>query len=82
MCCNCARLSPHLGLFRNSGSYSGTKRTLGAEELSGDVEGLSADNDNLLAVEQLLGDNGGQATQEVALAIDDDLEEAIMVSIA
>lgn len=45
---------------------------LRAEELARDVEGLAADNDNLLAVEELLSDNGGETTEEVALAIDDD----------
>lgn len=48
-------------------------RTLCAEELAGDVEGLTSHNDDLLAVEQLLGDSAGQATQEVSLAVDDDL---------
>lgn len=57
-------------------------RTLSTEELSGDVQGLSADDDDLLAAKQLLGDNAGQAAQEVALAIDDDLWEAEAVSIA
>jgi hypothetical protein len=45
--------------------------TLGAEELSRDVEGLAAHNDNLLSVEQLLGDGAGEATEEVPLAVDD-----------
>lgn len=45
---------------------------LRAEELARDVEGFAADNDDLLAVEELLGNNGGEATEEVALAIDDD----------
>jgi hypothetical protein len=47
------------------------ERTLRAEELAGDVQGLASHNDDLLAVEQLLGDRGGQATEEVALAVDD-----------
>jgi hypothetical protein len=47
------------------------KRTLGAEELAGDVQGLAAHNDNLLSVEQLLGDGAGEATEEVPLAVDD-----------
>lgn len=47
------------------------RRTLGAEELAGDVEGLAAHNDNLLAVEQLFGDGAGEATEQVALAVDD-----------
>lgn len=51
----------------------GVKRTLSAEELAGDVESLAADNNDLLAIEELLGDDGGQATKEMALAINDDL---------
>jgi hypothetical protein len=47
------------------------RRTLGAEELAGDVQGLAAHNDNLLSVEQLLGDGAGKATEEVPLAVDD-----------
>jgi hypothetical protein len=34
------------------------ERTLRAEELAGDVQGLASHNDDLLAVEQLLGDRG------------------------
>jgi hypothetical protein len=49
------------------------RRTLSAEELSGDVEGFAAHNNDLLALEKLLSDGGGQATEEVALAIDGDL---------
>jgi hypothetical protein len=49
------------------------ERTLRAEELAGDVEGLTSHNDDLLAVEQLLGDSAGQTTKEVSLAVDDDL---------
>jgi hypothetical protein len=49
------------------------ERTLRAEELAGDVEGLTSHNDDLLAVEQLLGDSAGQATKEVSFAVDDDL---------
>lgn len=48
-------------------------RTLGAEEFAGDVQGLSSNDDDLLTVEQLLGDDAGQATQEVSLAVDNDL---------
>jgi hypothetical protein len=47
------------------------RRTLRAEELAGDVQGLASHNDDLLAVEQLLGDRGGQATEKVPLAVDD-----------
>lgn len=48
-------------------------RTLRAEELAGDVEVLATDDNDLLAVEELLGDDAGQAAQQVALAIDHDL---------
>ena len=48
-------------------------RTLRAEELARDVEGLAADDNDLLAVEELLGDDAGQAAKQVALAIDHDL---------
>lgn len=51
----------------------GCKRTLGAEEFAGDVEGLGADHNDLLAVEELLGHDTGEATKEVALAVDDNL---------
>lgn len=47
------------------------QRTLRAEELAGDVQGLASHDDDLLAVEQLLGDRGGQATEKVALSVDD-----------
>ena len=45
---------------------------LRAEELARDVEGLAADNNNLLTIEKLLSDDGGETAKEVALAIDDD----------
>lgn len=51
-------------------------RTLGAEELSRDVEGLAADDNDLLAVEELLGNNGGETAKEMALAVNDNLEDA------
>jgi len=46
-------------------------RTLCAEELAGDVEGLASHDNDLLAVEELLGDGAGEATEQVALAVDD-----------
>ena len=55
-------------------------RTLRAEELAGDVEGLTSHNDDLLAVKQLLGDSAGQATKEVSFAVDDDLYSKQTVS--
>lgn len=53
------------------------RRTLRAEELAGDVEGLAADDNNLLASKELLSNGGSQATEEVALAIDDDLRMSV-----
>lgn len=46
-------------------------RTLRAEELSGDVEGLAAHDHDLLAIEQLLRDRAGQATEQMALSVND-----------
>jgi hypothetical protein len=57
--------------FRRSLVVGGCVRTLRAEELAGDVEGLASHNDDLLAVEELLGDGAGKATEQVALAVDD-----------
>lgn len=68
--------APWAGLGLN-GHHSDTRwrfeRTLRAEELAGDVEGLTSHNDDLLTVKQLLGNSAGQATKEVSLAVDDDL---------
>lgn len=63
------------GLVSNAigGEGDKGKRTLGAEELARDVERLAADNDDLLAVKELLGHDTSEATKKVALAIDDDL---------
>lgn len=47
------------------------RRTLCAEELAGDVQGLAAHDNDLLTVEQLLGDGAGKATEQVPLAVDD-----------
>jgi hypothetical protein len=59
------------------------KRTLRTEELSGDVQGLAAHNDDLLAIEQLLSDSACQPTEEMTLAIDRDLCHTVeSVSIA
>ena len=51
----------------------GRRHTLSAEELARDVQSLATDNDNLLAVKQLLSDNAGQTAQQMALAINDNL---------
>lgn len=47
------------------------RRTLRAEELARDVEGLAAHNNDLLTIEQLLSDCAGKAAEQVALAVDD-----------
>lgn len=57
--------------LRPGASMDRGRRTLRAEELAGDVQGLASYDDDLLAVEQLLGDRGGQATEKVPLAVDD-----------
>ena len=49
------------------------ERTLRTEELAGDVEGFTSHDDDLLAIEQLLGNSASQATKEVSLAVNDDL---------
>ena len=42
------------------------------EEAARDVDLLAPHNDNLLAVQNLLGDNRGQPAKKMALAINDD----------
>lgn len=42
-----------------------------AEETAGDVDLLAPNDDNLLAVEDLLRNNRSKTTQKVALAVDD-----------
>jgi len=39
---------------------------------AGDEEGLSTDNDDLLAEKKLLGHNRGESTQKVTLAVNND----------
>ncbi len=56
------------------------ERTLRAEELAGDVQGFATNDDDLLAVEELLGDDARKTTKEMALAINDDLEERELVT--
>jgi hypothetical protein len=43
-----------------------------SEEAAGDVDFLAANYDDFLAREDLLGDDGGQPTKEMTLAIDND----------
>lgn len=48
-----------------------SRRTFRAEELPRDVEGFAAHHNDLLTIEQLLSDRAGQATEQMALAVDD-----------
>lgn len=59
-------------MFRRSKS-SECQRTFCAKEFAGDVESFASYYHDLLTVEQLLSHSAGQATQEMSLAIDDDL---------
>jgi hypothetical protein len=43
-----------------------------AKEAPGDVDLLAPDDDDFLPRENLFGDNGGQPTKEMTLAINDD----------
>lgn len=45
---------------------------LRAEELARDVEGFAADNNDLLAIEKLLGDSAGETAKQVTFAVNDD----------
>ena len=49
------------------------RRTLRSEELAGDVERFAADDDDLLAIEQLFGDGAGETAEEVSFAVHHDL---------
>ena len=49
-----------------------TSPNLVAEKATGDIDLLAADDGDLLAREDLLGDNAGQATQQMALAVNND----------
>lgn len=57
------------------------QRTLSAEELSRDVEGLAANDNDLLSLEELLSNGRGETTEEMALAIDGDLQYAPSASV-
>jgi len=45
---------------------------LSTEEFAGNVQRLAADNDDLLAVQKLLGDGRSQTTKEMSFTINDD----------
>lgn len=49
-------------------------RTFCTEEFARDIESFASDDDDFLAVEQLLGHSTGQTTQEMSLPIDNYLE--------
>ena len=53
--------------------YPGCQRTFCAEECAGNVKSLASYYHDLLTIEQLLSHSAGQATQEMSLAIDNDL---------
>lgn len=48
--------------------------TLGAEELSRNVDSFAAHNDNLLSTEKLLGDDTGKTSEKMAFPINDNLQ--------
>ena len=49
------------------------RHTFGTKEFSGDVKILAADHDDLLSVEELLGHSTSQATEQMSLAVNDNL---------
>jgi hypothetical protein len=53
--------------------------TLSTEEFARDVEGFASHNDDLLAIEELLRDCAGKTTEQVTLAVDDDLVKVVSV---
>jgi hypothetical protein len=54
--------------------------TLRAEEVSRNVECLASHNNDFLAIQQLLGHNAGKATEKVAFAVNNDLEERVLAA--
>jgi len=48
--------------------------TFCAKELPRDVERLAADHHDLLTIQQLFGNNAGQATEKVTFAVNDNLK--------
>jgi hypothetical protein len=67
--------NPNSGILAEDFVQTGERdyRTLRAEEFAGDVEGFTTDDDDLLAIEELLCHDAGKATEEMALAVNDDL---------
>jgi hypothetical protein len=64
--------TPAGGVVSGHLAQVGVVLELRAEELARDVQSLAADDDDLLTIEELLGNDGGETAKEVALAIDDD----------
>ena len=56
------------------------RHTFRSKEFARDVEFFASNNDDLLAVEELLGDDAGEATEEVALAVNDDLASSMLAT--
>lgn len=48
--------------------------TFCAKEFPRNVERLAADHHDLLTIQQLVGDDAGQATKKVTFAVNDDLK--------
>jgi len=47
--------------------------TLGAKELSRNIDSFTTNDDNLLSTEKLLGDDAGKTSEQMTFAINDDL---------
>lgn len=50
------------------------RRTFSTEEFARDVEGFGPNDNNLLTIEKLLCDGTGETTEQVSLAVNDNLE--------
>ena len=64
-----SQLSQHLS---ECGDYTTRSTDLVAEEAAANVDLLTSNNHDLLTSKNLLGNNGSQTSQEVALAVNDD----------
>jgi len=53
------------------------RRTLSSEEFARDVDGFGSDYNDFLSIEKLLSDDAGKATEEMALAVNDDLCDSL-----
>lgn len=52
--------------------FHSTKSLILPEEVSGELQILAANDDNLCAVQDLLGDNGCETAEQVTATVDDD----------